>query len=108
MDSDNNTADVMLSYNSGSRYVFSDIRFPETVVDAELLVRLNPIKRGTPYLASKVLTLRNNLVNSGYFSSVSVTPLVEQRGNGEIDLAVKLQPEAQHHYSATNRKVPVS
>ena len=64
-----NQSNVFLNYQSGQRYVFAATAFPSTVVDYGLLLRLTPIKQGEPYLASKVLKLRNNLNNSGYFKA---------------------------------------
>ncbi len=100
VDPDNNVANIYLAYNSGPRYVFSDIFFPDTVVHSDLLTRLNPIKKGDPYLASKILKLRTNLTNSGYFKSVAVTTLIDERSDGQVKLAITLDPEAKHRYTA--------
>lgn len=96
----NNKATIYLVYQSGVRYVFSKTVFPKTVINNELLLKLSPIKQGAPYLASKVLALRSNLNNSGYFNSVSVTTLIDERQNGVVPLAISLEPETQYRYSA--------
>lgn len=95
-----NKSNVFLNYQSGQRYVFAATAFPSTVVDNGLLLRLTPIKQGEPYLASKVLKLRNNLNNSGYFKAVSVTTQIDEREHGEVQLVIVLEPEAKYRYSA--------
>lgn len=100
LDSDDNVANIYLTYQSGPRYVFSDIVFPDTVVDKEMLARVNPIKQGAPYLASELLKLRTNLTKSGYFKTVEVTSLIDERSHGQVKVAIKLEPEAKYRYTA--------
>lgn len=95
-----NTATAVLIYQSGQRYQFSAIDYPNTVVGANLLAQLTPMQQGQPYLAAKVLKLRNNLTNSGYFKSVSVRTLIDERQDGEVALAISLEPESKHRYTA--------
>lgn len=100
VNSDKNTATIYFNYSSGSRYLFYSVEFPSTVVNSELLRRITPIKQGEPYLASKVLALRNNLTNSGYFNAVTVSPLIDERKEGQIKLAIMLTPTSKHRYTA--------
>ncbi len=95
------TASLYLNYSSGQRYSFEEIQFPPTVLTKSLLMRLTPIKQGEPYLASKVLRLRNNLTNSGYFDAVSVTTLIENRHDGVVPLAITFLPDARQRYTAS-------
>lgn len=96
-----NTASIYLYYSSGRRYSFAEIQFPPTVLTKSLLMRLTPIKQGESYLASKVLRLRNNLTNSGYFDAVSVTTLIEERHDGVVPLAITFLPDARQRYTAS-------
>tara|TARA_R110002050_G_scaffold1244_5_gene8780 strand:+ start:74540 stop:76255 length:1716 start_codon:yes stop_codon:yes gene_type:complete len=95
-----NTASIYLNYSSGSRYYFSEIQFPPTVLTNELLFRLTPIKAGEPYLASKVLKFRNNLTNSGYFDAVAVRTLIDERHDGKVALDISFEPDARQRYTA--------
>jgi translocation and assembly module TamA len=97
---ENNTASIYLNYSSGERYHFSEIHFPATVLNNELLLRLTPIKAGEPYLASKVLRLRNNLTNSGYFDAVAVRTLIDERQDGKVALEISFEPDARQRYTA--------
>jgi len=100
VDSDKNTANVLLQYESGIRYKFEAIAFPETVVADSLLEKINPIDEGDAYISSKLLRLRNNLINSGYFDSATVTPQIEQRQRGKVKVELTLEPVAKHRYTA--------
>ncbi len=100
VDLEKNTASIYLDYDSGQRYYFAKPRFPKTVVGEPLLERLTPFAAGDPYEASQVLALRNSLNNSGYFDMSSVQVLTDERANGEVDLAIELEPTAKHRYTA--------
>ncbi|MDX2424702.1 MAG: BamA/TamA family outer membrane protein, partial [Cycloclasticus sp.] len=64
------------------------------------LSKLIPFKAGEPYLAGKVLTLKNNLKNAAYFREVEVDVLTDQRQNNEVKLRVSLSEELQYKYNA--------
>ena len=95
-----NAAVVSLHYDSGPRYTFAKVELPKTVISRKVLKKLIPFKVGEPYLAGKVLALKNNLRNAIYFSTVEVDVLTEQRQNGEVALAVRLGEERQYKYNA--------
>lgn len=100
VDLEENSASIYLQYDSGQRYYFAKPQFAKTVVGEALLERLTPFAVGDPYEASKVLALRNSLNNSGYFDVSSVQVLTDERANGEVDLAIELEPTAKHRYTA--------
>lgn len=93
-------ADICLVYAAGQRYHFGEIRFPDTVVNESLLAAMADIEPGDPFDSSKLLTLRNNLQNSGYFASVSAQALTELRENGDVPIDVSLDENLKHRYSA--------
>jgi translocation and assembly module TamA len=93
-------ATVYLYYKSGVRYRFDTIAYPDTVVGDRLLKKLQPIKAGDAYSDSGVLSLRNNLSNSGYFDVVSVRALREQRADGRVPLQITLVEKPKHLYTA--------
>ncbi len=93
-------ANVYLYYDSGERYHFGQISYPDTVIGERLLSKLEPLKPGDAYTDSDVLTMRNNLSNSGYFDAVSVRAEREQRENGQVPLTVSLNEKPKHLYTA--------
>ena len=94
------SANVYLYYDSGQRYHFGKIDYPDTVIGERLLLKLQPIEPGDAYTDSDVLTMRNNLSNSGYFDSVSVRAEREQREDGKVPLSVSLNEKPKHLYTA--------
>lgn len=94
------TATVYLYYESGVRYRFDAIDYPDTVVGDRLLKKLQPIEAGDAYSDSDVLSLRNNISNSGYFDVVSVRTLREQRADGRVPLQITLVEKPKHLYTA--------
>ncbi|MDX1574173.1 MAG: autotransporter assembly complex family protein [Methylophaga sp.] len=100
VDTDNNTASVCLKYESGDRYRFGEIIYPDTVVSEDLLRRITPFKTGDPYRADKVLALRNNLNNSGYFDEINARTLSEQRADGQVPVEIIVSADEKHRYSA--------
>ena len=97
---DKKSATVYLYYESGIRYRFDTIEYPDTVVGERLLKKLQPINAGDAYSDSDVLSLRNNISNSGYFDVVSVRTLREQRAEGRVPLQITLVEKPKHLYTA--------
>jgi translocation and assembly module TamA len=97
---DKYSANVYLYYDSGVRYHFGQIHYPDTVIGQRLLLKLQPIEPGDAYTDSDVLAMRNNLSNSGYFDSVSVRAEREQREDGQVPLSVSLNEKPKHLYTA--------
>lgn len=100
VDTDKNTANVCLIYESGDRYRYGEVIFPKTVVKEDLLKRIQPFKSGDFYNSVQILEFRNALTNSGYFSEVSSLTLVEQRKDDKVDMEVSLKEQPKNRYSA--------
>ncbi|HET8807485.1 MAG TPA: autotransporter assembly complex family protein [Methylophaga sp.] len=100
VNTDKNTASVCLKYESGARYRFGEIVYPDTVVSEDLLRRITPFETGDPYRADKVLELRDNLNNSGYFDEINARTLPEQRADGQVPVEIMVSADEKHRYSA--------
>ncbi|MDO8827289.1 autotransporter assembly complex family protein [Methylophaga sp.] len=100
VDIEANAADICLVYDGKQRYRFGTISFPDTVVNEDLLEAMSPIEAGEPFNSSKLLTLRSNLQNSGYFASVSTQAMTSARENDEVPIEVSLDENLKHRYSA--------
>lgn len=97
---DKNSASVYLYYESGVRYLFGEIRFPETVIGEHLLSKLQAFKAGEPYSDAQLLAFRNRLNHSGYFDAVSVRTQREARSSGQVPVDVGLSEKPKHLYTA--------
>ena len=91
------TANVTLLFYTGPQYYFGPIRFDKTSISPELLHRYVPFKYGQPYSTDQILALNRNLVGSGYFNAVNVSPVLNAKSNVPID--VSLQPAKRVNYS---------
>lgn len=100
VNSDKNTASICLIYESGDRYRFGEIHYPDTVVSEDLLRRLTPFNSGDAYRADKVLELRTNLNNSGYFDEINARTLTERRTDGQVPVEILVSADKKHRYSA--------
>ncbi|MCX4189183.1 autotransporter assembly complex protein TamA [Methylophaga sp. OBS3] len=100
VDTEKNSATICLEYQSGDRYRFGEIQYPDTVVSEDLMKRITPFEAGEHYRADKVLALRNNLNNSGYFSETNARTLIELRHDGIVPVTIEVTPSNKHRYSA--------
>ena len=97
---DNYSATVYLHYDSGERYLFQELHFPETVIGETLLNKMVPFKTGNPYQDKEMLKLRRNLSDSGYFDSVSIRVDHENSDGNTVPLDISLDEKAKHQYTA--------
>lgn len=100
VDPDTRKAEINLTYQSGKRYQFAKPDYPDSVINTDLFGRLTPFDAGEPFLASKVLKLRNNLNDSGYFASVNTRTLREQRHDQQVPVEIDVKADNKHRYTA--------
>lgn len=67
-----NTADIALTLQSGNRYHFGEAAFNQQVITENLAQRFVPFQEGDPYENEELLTLRQELSRSGYFSEIRI------------------------------------
>lgn len=91
------TANVMLLFHTGPQYYFGPIRFNKTSISPQLLHRYVPFQYGQPYSTDQILALNRNLVGSGYFNAVNVSPDLNAKGTVPVD--VSLDPVKRVNYS---------
>ncbi len=77
IDVQTNLADILLTYDTGSRYRLGEVQFSEIPLSHELLQRMVPFAPGTPYDSELLVAFNRDLLSSGYFNSVQVNALPE-------------------------------
>ncbi len=90
------TAEVFLDFVSGDRYIISNVTYNTTLFNDSFLRRWQPFEENTPYQASYVRELTQNLQNSGYFKNVRIKPMLNQADGNRIPLQVDLQPSSEN------------
>ena len=98
IDRKNYTAVITLVLDTGPRYYFGQTSFAKNPLSEKLLQRFLPYKPGEPYSTTKIVTLQDDLNNSGYFQQASVTPLIEGNTDYQIPIDVSLTPRKSQQY----------
>lgn len=89
-----------IEMETGPRYRFGAVQFPETVIAPEFLQRLVPFKENDPYVFAKVLALQKALNDTGYFANAEVTPARAAARERRVPIVVRLSENKRYRYSA--------
>lgn len=96
----NNTANVDLQFDPGPRYRIGEVTIQQTPeLSDEFIRRFLSFSSGDYYSSESLLEMRSSLNSSHYFSSVSVTPLVNRAANNEVPINVSLAMRPQRVYA---------
>ncbi|GAA0854386.1 autotransporter assembly complex family protein [Aliiglaciecola litoralis] len=83
-----NTASITLHYQTGPRYQFGNLIYPEDLLAKELISNIIPFSLGQPYLASLLGEFNRNLGQTGYFQQVVARPILEQSVDNQIPIEI--------------------
>jgi translocation and assembly module TamA len=100
VDPDANEARISLHLETGRRYRFGEITLEQDILREDFVARLFPLQRGDPYVSSQLIQLQRNLNDSGYFETVRVRPLLDQRADGEVPILAEVEPRKRTAYEA--------
>ena len=96
---DQGTAAIELTWDSGPRYAFGSIAFDTNVLAEELLDAFVPFETGDPFDASLVTELQRQLTASGYFASADVRANVGAAEDYRIPIVVNVSAGSATSYS---------
>lgn len=91
-------ADVALHFDTGPRYQFGPVSFDQQTFDPGFLQRYVPFEAGAPYSARQLLELQTGLLDSAYFSSVTVSPQREAAVDSRVPVEVALDTRPPNLY----------
>lgn len=94
-----NEAEVRLSYDSGPRYRFGELRLSQDVLRPELAERFVSIRVDEPYSADALAAQTQGFSNSGYFNRVDVRPLIDEAEGAQVPIDMTLTARKKHSYS---------
>lgn len=111
IDEDRTSADIKLAFVSGLRYTIAATNFEweaaddadfstQHLIDLSLLESMVVFENGDPYDVSVLVKTQQNLVNTPYFSTVSVQAGAADRVNSRVPIIVALTPNKRTAYSA--------
>lgn len=87
-----NSADIHLTWDSGERYRYGEIKIEQSVLRQELFSDLLTIKSGAFYDLSEIQNDQLRLHESRYFAALEIKPLPEQRENGQLPVHIQAAP----------------
>ena len=94
------TAEIDLAWDAGERHRLGELRFSNSQFPDHFLQRYKPWLADEFYSAEKLLSLQQTLVDADYFSSVAVTPDIEQAKDGVVPVNVLVIPAKRTVYTA--------
>ena len=93
-------AEIELHFDTGRRYHFGRVTYPQTRLSQNLLQRFQPFQQGDPYDAAKLLDFERRLNDSDYFAEVAVRPQREQAAQDEVPIDTELSMRKRNRYAA--------
>jgi translocation and assembly module TamA len=90
------TADIVLHYQSGDRYAYGLLEYDHEQLTQTQLLSLTPIRQGDPYEVTQLFDLQTQLLNTGYFSTVTASPQLAARADGKVPINLDLIPAKKH------------
>jgi translocation and assembly module TamA len=93
------TADIILHYDSGPRFVFGPIRREQDIIDPKLLDRFLAYEEGKPYDATLLTRTTRALAGSGYFRNAYVQPHLDEAADEAIPTELVLSPSKRNRYT---------
>ncbi len=94
----NRTAQVILKFQSGPRYYFSDTLFSKNPFSPEFLMRFLHYKKGELYNYQKIEKTQQSFIDSNYFSHVIIRPLRKNAKNQWVPIEIKIIPKKRYAY----------
>lgn len=99
VNTDNNTAVIILHLQTNERYYFGKMHFNKNDYSAEFMQRFNRFHSDEPFSSSKILEYQQDMNNSRYFKQVLVMPDFEGAENYQIPLQTSIVPVNARRYA---------
>lgn len=99
VDTDANSAEIALHYISGDRYHIGKIMVEQDALDDEIFNKYIKLKSGDPFNDNYLVNTYQNISASGYYSTVDVTPILNERTNNKVPVIIKASKSKPKSYS---------
>jgi translocation and assembly module TamA len=93
-------AAILISFNTGVRYRYGEIRVDEDYFYSDFLQRFLNIETGQSFNNDDLQSLYQHFSASNYFGSIRVTPVLDERADGKVPISVSLERRKRDRYSA--------
>ncbi len=98
VDLDAYTADIVMRFATGPRYLFGPVTFNQDFLDPDLLRGYVTFEQGEPFNLDEVLEMQASLSDSPYFQRVEVLPRQDQAQGLEVPVHVNLTPSKKQRW----------
>jgi translocation and assembly module TamA len=88
-------ADIVIAFDTGTRYVFGEVTIDQDVVDPKLARGYIDFEAGQPYESILITRLYEDLLGTGYFLGVDIRTV--PNGDPDYDVAVNIKMNAARH-----------
>lgn len=100
LDLEQNSAAIILTLDTGPRYVMGDVDFGQHSLKPGILEYMPRFEQGDPYAARLVSQLRTDLWKTGYFDDVTVFEVRHpERTPPAVDVRVRVETTAKNDYT---------
>lgn len=94
------TADIFLTYDTGSRYQFGKVEIKQDFLDQDVFDRYKTFEAGEVYSSKSLAELQRDLYNSGYVEVIDVTAKPENKDkNVPVELKITPKKNKKHTFS---------
>ncbi len=90
---------MKLAYDTGRRYRFGPVTWPDTPLAPAFLRRYLTFQPGDPYDSNALLDMQNHLINSGYFQQVEVAAPANRAVDYQTPVDVNLEMRDPNRYA---------
>ncbi|TEW55237.1 outer membrane protein assembly factor [Psychromonas sp. RZ22] len=96
----NNTAVVILWFDSGVRYEFGELIFDNQIPSEKFVRALANFQPGDPYDSTTLNQFNEDLNETGYFKSITILPAIENKQDRKIPLHVIASKSPEDSFNA--------
>lgn len=94
----NNTAQITLHFNTGSRYHFGKVHVNQEILDDKYLNRYLLIKEDEFFTSLRLIEQQQLFQSSGYYSSVNINADYKQAINNRVPINIVLTSKKRNHF----------
>jgi translocation and assembly module TamA len=94
------TADIHIEFESGARFRYGEIRLLQDYFDTDFLQRFFNIEPGQSFNNDDLQVLHQRFSASDYFSSIRLSPLLDERSGDEVPISIELERRKRDRYFA--------
>ncbi len=97
---DQQSADIILHFDTGEQYYFGQINLEQSVIRQELAERFIHIKTGDPLETEKLLDLQLRLDDSDYYGQVGIDLQRDRAVENKVPVLIKTEASKSQRYTA--------